>query len=164
MATSARPSPPEAPVTRTRMPGATLGIQSGKWGVAPYNDVGVDVEIRRDVRFLEIAASTFSTVETDALRGLEAEQLAQGFYACWTRKEALVKALGNPAKMTDPRAKWYIKKYGSMSWEVDALPPEVMQRIVNDSIREYVDNDMMEKIKVQEEKDKRKLKRLTSKF
>ena len=29
----------------------------------------------------------------------------------------------NPAKITDPRAGWYIEEHGDVSWEVDALPP-----------------------------------------
>lgn len=36
----------------------------------------------------------------------------------------------NPAKITDPRAAWYIKRFGKVSWEVDALPPETMIEIV----------------------------------
>jgi hypothetical protein len=45
----------------------------------------------------------------------------------------------NPAKITDPRAKGYIRKYGAVSWEVDALRPEIMLSIVNKAINEYMD-------------------------
>ena len=45
----------------------------------------------------------------------------------------------NPAKITDPRAKGYIKKYGAISWEVDALRPEVMIKIVKGAIEENID-------------------------
>ena len=45
----------------------------------------------------------------------------------------------NPAKMTDPRSKPYIKKHGNVSWEVDALRPEVMTDIVQTKILEYMD-------------------------
>lgn len=52
----------------------------------------------------------------------------------------------NPAKMTDPRARWYVEKFGKTSWEVDALRPEVMIKLVNDSILGYVDQEKMNKI------------------
>ena len=45
----------------------------------------------------------------------------------------------NPAKMTDPRAKWYVKQFGQVSWEVDALKPNVMERLVESHIRETID-------------------------
>lgn len=44
----------------------------------------------------------------------------------------------NPAKITDPRAKGYIKKYGAISWEVDALKPDIMIEIVKNAILENI--------------------------
>lgn len=52
----------------------------------------------------------------------------------------------NPAKMTDPRARWYVERFGKTSWEVDALRPEIMMKMVNDSILSYVDVEKMNKI------------------
>lgn len=63
----------------------------------------------------------------------------------------------NPAKITDPRAKWYIAKYGQKSWEVDALRPEVMIKLVNDTIRKYVDLQKLEAVKRQEREDMKQL-------
>lgn len=45
----------------------------------------------------------------------------------------------NPAKITDPRAKWYVEQHGGISWEVDALRPDVMERIVEDGILSSID-------------------------
>ncbi len=45
----------------------------------------------------------------------------------------------NPAKITDPRAKWYIEEYGQSSWELDALRPEVLRDIVERGIQEHLD-------------------------
>lgn len=57
--------------------------------------VGVDVERLREVDDMEqIAARTFSVRECSALRSLPPEQRAAGFFNCWTRKEAYIKALG----------------------------------------------------------------------
>ena len=65
----------------------------------------------------------------------------------------------NPAKMKDPRSSKYVEKHGETSWEVDALKPEVMIKIVNDEIKKYVDVDMMNAIIEQEKKDMIPLKK-----
>ncbi len=57
--------------------------------------IGVDVERIRELRDLErIAERTFSERENAALRRLPASQVEAAFFRCWTRKEAVVKALG----------------------------------------------------------------------
>ena len=55
--------------------------------------VGVDVE---DVRPIEedVADRHFSATELTDLRGLKGEAWLAGFYRCWTRKEAILKAEG----------------------------------------------------------------------
>ncbi|MFR3489451.1 MAG: hypothetical protein ACLTTP_09615 [Alistipes ihumii] len=40
----------------------------------------------------------------------------------------------NPAKITDPRAKWYIREYGRTSWELDALPPRELIRLAEEAV------------------------------
>ena len=55
----------------------------------------------------------------------------------------------NPAKITDPRAKWYIKEYGRTSWELDALPPRELIRLAEEAVKELINvdlyNNMLEK-------------------
>lgn len=60
----------------------------------------------------------------------------------------------NPAKLTDSRSDKYIEQFGAMSWEVDALEPQVLAQIVEEQILAHIDNDMVEEIKAQEIKDK----------
>jgi hypothetical protein len=67
----------------------------------------------------------------------------------------------NPAKLSDSRAAKYIEKYGDSSWEVDALPPEELARIVTDSFEGVIDQDMMNAIVAQEQKDKAELLKAT---
>lgn len=63
----------------------------------------------------------------------------------------------NPAKITDPRAKGYIAMHGQVSWEVDALNPNVMQDIVRDGIMKYLDKSIYDKTYKEEADDKVKL-------
>jgi len=70
----------------------------------------------------------------------------------------------NPAKITDSRAKAYIEKYGDKSWEVDALPPERLSRIIRQALDAEVDQGMMNKIKAQEEQDKLALRKAVAKI
>lgn len=62
----------------------------------------------------------------------------------------------NPAKITDPRAKGYIDKFGQVSWEVDALKPAIMEDIVRNAISTTIDMDIYnDTLKFEaEEKDK----------
>jgi 4'-phosphopantetheinyl transferase len=57
--------------------------------------VGIDIEhVRADLEIEEIAARYFSTAEQAALHALPSEDKLRAFFACWTRKEAFIKALG----------------------------------------------------------------------
>jgi len=58
-------------------------------------EIGVDVECcERNVEFREIAKRFFSKNEVKALLELPEVSQLRGFYNCWTRKEAFIKALG----------------------------------------------------------------------
>lgn len=57
--------------------------------------VGVDVELRRETpRFEDLAARFFARNESRALSAIPEAQRLDAFFACWTRKEAFVKADG----------------------------------------------------------------------
>jgi hypothetical protein len=49
----------------------------------------------------------------------------------------------NPAKLTDTRAKDYIKNYGDSSWELDSLDPLVLDKLVSTSIESIIDKPKM---------------------
>lgn len=65
----------------------------------------------------------------------------------------------NPAKMTDTRAAGYVAKHGESSWEVDALEPKVLAKLITARISQLVDQKAMDRIIEREEKDKRALLR-----
>lgn len=57
--------------------------------------VGVDVELVRHIPDIDdLAASSFSAKEIASLRSLPVHRRPLAFLACWTRKEAFIKALG----------------------------------------------------------------------
>lgn len=66
----------------------------------------------------------------------------------------------NPAKIKDPRAKWYFKEFGNTSWEVDALRPEVLDELINRNVENHIDMKMFEAMLEKEKLHKGNLKRL----
>lgn len=67
----------------------------------------------------------------------------------------------NPAKISDPRAKEFIKNFGHSSWEVDALRPEVLNSLLTNAIETRLDLELYNSIVEREANDKKKLKTLT---
>ncbi len=66
----------------------------------------------------------------------------------------------NPTKISDPRAKEYLKRYGNTCWEVDALRPDVLHNLVVSSIESNIDIDKFNDQKEQEREDIETLKKL----
>lgn len=65
------------------------------YGVTYDRELGIDIEFMRHLDDAEsIATHFFSAREQEALRRLPAHLKHQGFYNCWTRKEAYIKAIG----------------------------------------------------------------------
>jgi hypothetical protein len=64
----------------------------------------------------------------------------------------------NPAKLSDSRAKAYIAKYGAQSWELDALPPRELNRLVERAIKNLVDEKQMAAVIAREDLDKQRLR------
>ena len=65
------------------------------YAIAPGREVGIDVEIiRPNFDYLAVARRFFSPHEQAALGALPPAQQARAFFACWTRKEAYIKAHG----------------------------------------------------------------------
>lgn len=65
----------------------------------------------------------------------------------------------NPVKESDPRAKWYLEKFGKHSWEVDALRPDVLQELIESSILQYLDINKFQQVQKKEQEDIQKLEK-----
>lgn len=69
----------------------------------------------------------------------------------------------NPAKMTDPRAAQYVAEHGDTSWEVDALPPDVLNDVIREHLDELVDDELMEAVKEREDEGRELLRKAVAK-
>jgi hypothetical protein len=63
----------------------------------------------------------------------------------------------NPAKLSDSRAAKYVDKHGDQSWEVDALPPNVLGEIIRTELQTLVDQDKVDAVVERENVHKRQL-------
>jgi 4'-phosphopantetheinyl transferase len=93
--------PQDKPALETQDPSFPVNFNlSHSHGLAVYGfalarEVGVDVElIRPEFTGDDIAERYFSSRELTELRALPQDLRAEGFFNCWTRKEAYVKARG----------------------------------------------------------------------
>jgi 4'-phosphopantetheinyl transferase len=75
----------------------------GLIAVAEDRSVGVDIEMTRPMSdLLEVAVGVATAREIDLLRQLPAGEMHSSFFDLWTRKEALLKAIGR-GFLLDPR-------------------------------------------------------------
>jgi 4'-phosphopantetheinyl transferase len=76
---------------------------SGGWvliGITRLGQIGVDLEAIRPIPdHADLARQTFAPGEVAALSDLPPADRLPGFFRCWTRKEAVVKALGAGVSM-----------------------------------------------------------------
>lgn len=70
----------------------------------------------------------------------------------------------NPAKLTDSRASDYVANYGHSSWELDAIEPAQLAKIVRDQITELLDIPLFEKRRKEVEIGRKQLEKLAKKY
>ena len=64
----------------------------------------------------------------------------------------------NPTKMSDTRAGSYVQEFGYESWELDALDPDILVELIQDTINSYKDEDAWAEMTEVESAYKAKLK------
>lgn len=67
----------------------------------------------------------------------------------------------NPVKVKDSRSVAYSRKFGTSSWEIDALRPELLTSIIRSAFEGVIDKDKMAKVIDKEDQDKRRLRSLS---
>lgn len=68
----------------------------------------------------------------------------------------------NPAKLTDTRAADYINKFGESSWELDALDPKIIDKLISDEIKKYIDANKWEEDIEREKKARERLAKMAN--
>lgn len=70
----------------------------------------------------------------------------------------------NPAKVTDSRFAGYQREFGDESWELDALTPQYLNAMLEQHIREYIDEDNWAATTGEIEEVREKLLKVAGKF
>jgi len=68
------------------------------------------------------------------------------------------------AKLTDSRANGYIGKYGTDSWELDALDPTTLDGVITGIVGQYLDDKKFEVQKAKQENERAELKRISQHY
>lgn len=64
----------------------------------------------------------------------------------------------NPAKLTDSRIGGYISEYGYQSWELDALEPSVLDRLISANVNFIKDEDLWADSRARQEANRDKIR------
>ena len=107
--------------------------------LADHDPSGIDMT-RDNLERLELFAGASITVERIALNMDQVETFNPP---------------PNPAKITDSRAGAYIAKFGSDSWELDALEPAYISELIGSTVDKYIDRATWKKTdaRIQEQKE-----------
>lgn len=70
----------------------------------------------------------------------------------------------NPAKVTDTRAADYIARYGTKSWELDALEPRVLENLIEREVADLIDPEIWEEAQEEERQRRGLLEQFHSRF
>lgn len=70
----------------------------------------------------------------------------------------------NPAKLSDSRARDYVRKFGESSWELDALEPTVLDNLIESNILAIRDDDLWSKAVDEENEHKMNLSRIADNY
>jgi hypothetical protein len=64
----------------------------------------------------------------------------------------------NPAKTSDSRYEAYAREHGASSWEVDALPPDVLQQLIREAFTGVLNRRRWNDVLKRERDDKERLR------
>lgn len=57
----------------------------------------------------------------------------------------------NPVKLSDSRCDGYMKKFGKMSWELDALDPNTLNELISSQVASYTDFDKKKALELKQQ-------------
>lgn len=125
-----------------------------------HDPSGIDMTRDVDDRFNLFISTTMGwRNSSDDERGHEVHRLALNMDQ--VRK---FKCPKNPAKMTDLRAAGYVRKFGRSSWELDAVEPSTLAKLVKDAVKDLIDQDIWDEDLAKEAKGRKELKGLADDY
>ncbi len=70
----------------------------------------------------------------------------------------------NPAKVTDSRFHDYAKQYGNECWELDALEPQLLTKLVEETVLAVRDQDTWDEREAEQEEQRSMLHKITENY
>lgn len=70
----------------------------------------------------------------------------------------------NPTKLSDARATSYISEFGYECWELDALEPKVITKLIENEVTALMDCDLLLDVENKERADKRNIKNICDNY
>lgn len=117
------------------------------------------IDMTRDVKDrLNLFSGLAETVDVD-FRSVEVQRAALNM----DQIEEL-RPPRNPAKLSDSRAKEYIRNFGRSSWELDAIEPRALADLVRESVESLMDVDLFDQQKKKMEAGRKVLLEFAKKY
>ncbi len=68
----------------------------------------------------------------------------------------------NPTKTADPRAEGYVSQFGNQCWELDAIEPNELQRLVEQAILKHINVETWNKTIEKGKQERQELEKIFS--
>lgn len=118
-------------------------------GEAIYDNLVADLKGLNDIpgSNVKLAIDSEITIQKIALSYKHAQNYPQAF-----------------TKESDPNTKAFVEKYGDIAVELDAIPPNELAKLVENSIIRFIDRGKMAQVQKTEADERKKLEKLISKI
>jgi len=70
----------------------------------------------------------------------------------------------NFAKVTDTRSPVYVQRWGKRSWELDALPPQYVEQLVNEAVKKELDEEAWDDVLIEAEEIRKNMVKFVKGF
>jgi hypothetical protein len=139
---------------------AEIGVHGRAPGYVDYNDVQADRE--GCVLYLGDHDPSGEDMVRDVqerlvMLGVDGNMFGVTKVALTMEQIQKYKPPPNPAKLTDSRAAEYVAKHGTSSWEVDALPPDVLVALIRSALDSQVSKSTKQSVLEREAHERKAL-------
>jgi hypothetical protein len=110
------------------------------------------IDMTRDIQD-RLELFTYNNIDIQTVRlALNYDQVEQ-----WQPPE-------NPAKESDSRYRVYLERFGESSWELDAVEPATLASLVEDAVRELIDQEQWDEVEAEEAEMREELTRFADEY